>query len=145
MTVANTFPTPTTPVSYANPATSVPIVKGSPGVSSYVNNHGQAYHYHCICEYCKRLAIVQPIAMITSTHPVMRVTLSLVRVVVLIHHLPMPFYPNFSLMMVCCDTLSTALVASTLVNNDLWIADSRASCHMTCSNDGMFDCHLIND
>jgi hypothetical protein len=36
-------------------------------------------------------------------------------------------------------------VAHSLVNKDLWIADSGASCHMTCSDDGMFDCHPVDD
>jgi hypothetical protein len=35
-------------------------------------------------------------------------------------------------------------VAYSLVNEDLWIADSGASCRMTCSNDGMLDCHPVN-
>jgi hypothetical protein len=48
-------------------------------------------------------------------------------------------------MMVGGDTLSTALVANSLVNKDLWIADSGASCHMTCNDDGMFDCNPVDD
>jgi hypothetical protein len=36
-------------------------------------------------------------------------------------------------------------VANSLVNKDLWIADSGASCHRTCSDDGMFDCHPADD
>jgi hypothetical protein len=32
-----------------------------------------------------------------------------------------------------------------LVNRDLRIANSGASCHMTCSDDCMFDCHPVDD
>jgi hypothetical protein len=87
MTVANTFPTLTAPVSHANPVTSDPVAQGPPGVSSYVNNRGQPYRVSV--NTANVLAIVQPIAMIVNVHPVMRVTLFLLLAPVLLHHLLM--------------------------------------------------------
>jgi hypothetical protein len=65
------------------------------------------------------LAIVQPIAMTVNVHPVMRVAFG-------VGACPAPpstdaASPSFLLMMVGCDTLSTALVANALVNKYLWI------------------------
>jgi hypothetical protein len=39
---------------------------------------------------------------------------------------------------------AAAILASSNANKDLWIADTGASCHMTCNDDGMFNCVNIN-
>jgi hypothetical protein len=39
----------------------------------------------------------------------------------------------------------TALLAHVNGYNNLWIADTRASCHMTCSPEGMFECVDIDE
>jgi hypothetical protein len=45
------------------------------------------------------------------------------------------------------DSPPVALVSTknTFFNNNLWIADTGASCHMTCSEEGMYNCADINE
>jgi hypothetical protein len=40
--------------------------------------------------------------------------------------------------------LEVASLSTTHGNSNLWIADTGASCHMTCSDEGMFNCKTIN-
>jgi hypothetical protein len=93
------------------------LMKGPPGVSSFVNNWGQPYRYQGICEYCKR-----PGHRTTQCYDPQRASGD--SVVLGVGSCPAPpstdaASPNFLLVMVGCDTLSTALVANTLVIKDL--------------------------
>jgi hypothetical protein len=40
--------------------------------------------------------------------------------------------------------LEVASLSTTHGNSNLWIVDTGASCHMTCSDGGMFNCKTIN-
>jgi hypothetical protein len=40
---------------------------------------------------------------------------------------------------------AVAFLASSYANKDLWIAETGASCHMTCNDIGMFNCIDINE
>jgi hypothetical protein len=112
---------------------------------AFRKGYGQPYRYQDICEYCRR-----PVHCATHCNDRQRASGDAGTVVFGVGDCTAPpstdaASPNFSLMMVSCDTLSTGLVANTLVNKYLWIAAYGASSHMTCSNDRMFDCHNIND
>jgi hypothetical protein len=51
---------------------------------------------------------------------------------------------NFGLTVIeCCQ--AGAFLASSYANKDLWIADTGASCHMTCNDTGMLNCIDINE
>jgi hypothetical protein len=137
------------PTAFANPASSAPFAQGSTTAPSYVNARGQPYRYQGICGFCKR-----PGHREANCYDRQRASSDAGNVVLGTGPPsgppPLPpstdaASPNFSLMMIGCTTLSTALVANSLANQHLWIADSGASCHMTCSNDGMFDCTAVDD
>jgi hypothetical protein len=41
--------------------------------------------------------------------------------------------------------LEVESLSTTHGNSDLWIVDTGASCHMTCSDEGMFNCKTIHE
>jgi hypothetical protein len=52
---------------------------------------------------------------------------------------------NFGLLMVIESCHAVAFLASSYANKDLCIANTGASCHMTCNDTGMFNCIDINE
>jgi hypothetical protein len=53
--------------------------------------------------------------------------------------------PDHFGLMVIESCQAVAFLASSYANKDLWIANTGASCHVTCNDVGMFNCVDINE
>jgi hypothetical protein len=104
------------PTAYAHPASSAPVAQGPATAPSYVNARGQPYCYQGICGFC-----MQPGHREANCYGHQHASSDAGNVVLGIGPPSGPppsppstdaASPNFSLIMIWCTTLSTALVAN---------------------------------